>query len=149
MSRNNKEFKSQIISLRKEKEGGVGEERKGMEARIMNKISRYRVPRIILKKEKRQIKERLRLNIKTNPPLKVPLKIYKKLVGHRQIYLDHLLKKFSTMMKKNRNQYFHLVEAVLQLANALIPNSVSCLIIQRTNLIMKRQSENLKIPTVR
>jgi hypothetical protein len=78
MSRNHKVFKRQIISLRNEKEGEVGEERKGMEARIMNKISRYRLPRIILKKEKRQIKEILRLYIKTNPPLKVPLKIYKK-----------------------------------------------------------------------
>jgi RNA recognition motif-containing protein len=149
MNRKHKVFKRQIISLRNVKEGGVGEERKGMEARIMNKISRFRVTRIILKKEKRQIKEILRLYIKTNPPLKVLLKIYKKLVGHRQIYLDHLLKKYLTMMKKNKNLYFHLVEAVLQLANALIPNSVSCLIIQRTNLIMKRQSENLKIPTVR
>jgi hypothetical protein len=148
MSRNHKVFKRQIISLRNEKEGEVGEERKGMEARIMNKISRYRVTRIILKKEKRQIKEIiLRLNIKTNLPLKVLLKIYKKLVGHRQIYLDHLPKKFSTMMMKNRNQYFHLVEAVQQLANALILSSVSYLIIQRTNLIMRRQSESLKIPT--
>jgi hypothetical protein len=150
MSRKHRVFKRQIISLRNEKEGGVGEERKGTEARIMNKISRYRVPRIILKKEKRQIKEIiLRLNIKTNLPLKVLLKIYKKLVGHHQIYLDHLPKKFSTMMTKNRNQYFHLVEAALQSANALIPSSVSFLIIQRTNSIMKRQSENLKILTVR
>jgi hypothetical protein len=150
MSRKHRVFKRQIISLRNEKEGGVGEERKGTEARIMNKISRYRVPRIILKKEKRQIKEIiLRLNIKTNLPLKVLLKIYKKLVGHHQIYLDHLPKKFSTMMTKNRNQYFHLVEAALQSANALIPSSVSFLIIQRTNSIMKRQSEKLKILTVR
>jgi hypothetical protein len=76
----------------KEKEGGVGEERKRMEVRIKIKLILISLTSKTKKRSQIQLKRWPKLNKKRNLSLKVPSNIHTKEVDNLQIYPIHQLK---------------------------------------------------------